>query len=101
VACRLTDQPSRRRGAAVTRAESKPQFNPAAIISFVKDAAILVGIAATASVYVASAHVGTDLALLNYKISQLSRQSETSSGGKPESNGANRILSPDSRQTAS
>jgi hypothetical protein len=67
---------------AVTRAESKPQFNPAAIISFVKDAAILVGLASAAIVYVTSAHVGTDLVLLNFKVGQLSRQADANSGWK-------------------
>jgi len=62
--------------AALNKAEAKPQFNPAAIVGFVKDAAILVGLGAAAIIYVASAHVGSDLALLNYKMSQLTRQME-------------------------
>jgi hypothetical protein len=60
--------------AAVTRAESKPQFNPAAIMSFVKDAGILIGMAAAAIIYIATNISNTPLTLLDHKVGELSRQ---------------------------
>jgi hypothetical protein len=62
--------------AALNKAEAAPRYNPAAIVGFIKDASILVGLAAAAIVYVASAHIGTDMALLNYKVAQITRQME-------------------------
>lgn len=54
--------------AAVTWAESKPQFNPAAIMSFVKDAGLLIGMAAAAIIYIATNISNTPLTLLDHKV---------------------------------
>jgi len=58
---------------AVTKAESRPHVSLTQILGVVKDAGILLGMIVAGIVYVSANRTSADMALMDYKISQLTK----------------------------
>jgi hypothetical protein len=59
---------------AVTQVSAKPVFNPAAILSFVRDAAVLIGLAASSIIYIATNISDKPVALLSQRIDSVEQR---------------------------
>jgi hypothetical protein len=60
--------------AAVTVAGAKPAFNPAAVVGFIKDAGILIGMAAAAIIYISANLNSAPLAVMQVKMDNISQR---------------------------
>lgn len=65
---------------AVTASSARREFDPAAVVSFVKDAAILLGLCCTAIIYVATGISDRPVALLEQRQSQFEKRIERVEG---------------------